>query len=750
MVDKLQLFTELALDKAMLYNENIKFQPELDPLNIWKEYSKSCLPVLNHLVILTELVFNRYQDEFIKSQERLKNNPQDYDNLVSKLQNLASTQLDFSILLHQYTLLSFKKEISNELDVDGSDIQELDDILISLNHLNFTGNIAFNDDLPQSVVSPIQNYILDIRENEKLLRDFLLIGNNSTFMESNFEICSNAYNHIGQYYIKRLSKITDRIGKSVWWEDPWLNVNINKMVLKTHDKFQQIWEGKSQSKEISSIIDRNQLLDIPTAKAKIIMFKSLYYYELGILNASKGLHRQSIKYFELIQSYEDKFNEILSHPLNEETRNLKFRFNNLMKKIKLVNHIVKLSSSINSIQRELIKGELTSITRIIEQIKKTQENFIPEVDLPFLSAVPGIYSSITHSLELQLKNTPSLDDINNTINQFLDNFLNRIDTAIIGLESKWEDSPAKETIENRCLRLNSILDEVNLLHETISLLPRSILHKDLLSNSLWIIKNLVISILYDYSALEHAESNPIIALLYKISAAHHAKIAYESEIDTKIHDKIPISRIKTQFFGTFTTSNMLEIRIYKLILEYLYINAISSNLTLAISQDPETVMDKEETIARISNSLDEPKIFFGLLGRMVQISDITLEFTESNETKVELLEFDEIKRQNILSKGVLAFYNSIKYLIMSSLTNKLSLDDEAMININNAIEEGFKSAKILDELTNIDPTSEFGKHVFSFAQLCQNLKNVELANSKPFVIPITDMMNLLKSMLFAL
>ena len=73
-----------------------------------------------------------------------------------------------------------------------------------------------------------------------------------------------------------------------------------------------------------------------------------------------------------------------------------------------------------------------------------------------------------------------------------------------------------------------------------------------------------------------------------------------------------------------------------------------------------------------------------------------------------------------------------------------------MININNAIEEGFKAAKILDDLTDIDATSEFGKHVFSFAQLCQNLKITEISNSKPFEIPITDMMNLLKSMLFAL
>ncbi len=749
MVDKLELFAELALDKAMLYNENIKFQPELDPINIWKEYSKSCLPVLNHLITLTELVFKRYQDEFTKSHERLKDNSDDYDYMISKLQNLSSTQLDFSVLLHQYTLLSFNKEISNELDVNGSDNQELEAILISLNHLNFTGNIAFNDELPQSVVSPIQNYILDIRENEKLLRDFLLIGNNTEFMESNAEICSNAYNHIGQYYMKRLSKITDRIGKSVWWEDPWLNVNINQMVLKTHRQFHQIWVDKTQSKEISSIIDRNHLLDIPTAKAKIIMYKLLYYYELGILNASKGLHRQSIKYFELIQSYEENFNEILSHPLNEETRNLKSRFNNLMKKIKLVNHIVKLSSYINSIQRELVKGELTSIAGIIEKINKTQANFIPEVDVPFLSAVPGIYTSITHLMELQLKNTPFIEDLNNTINQSLENFLNRIDTAIIGLESKWEET-TKETIESRSQRLKLILDEVNLLHETISLLPRSILHKDMLENSLWVLKNLVISILCDYNALEHTELNPIIGLLYKLSAAHHAKIAYKSEMETKIHDKIPVLRIKTQFFGTFTTSNMLEIKIYKLILEYLYINELSSNLTLAVTQDPDTVINKEETIKRIGNSLDEPKIFFDLLKRIVQISNSTTQFSENEGTKIEMKELDEIKRQNILARGVLTFYNSIKCLILSSLSNKLSLDDEAMIIINNAIGEGFKAAEIINELNIIDPESEFGKHVFSFAQLCQNIKNTELANSKPFVIPITDMMNLLKTMLFAL
>ena len=109
MVDKLELFTKLALDKAMLYNENIKFQPELDPTNIWKEYSKSCLPVLNHILTLTELVFKRYQDEFTKDNNKLKGNPEDYDIMISKLQNLASTHLDFSILLHQYTASSLKK-----------------------------------------------------------------------------------------------------------------------------------------------------------------------------------------------------------------------------------------------------------------------------------------------------------------------------------------------------------------------------------------------------------------------------------------------------------------------------------------------------------------------------------------------------------------------------------------------------------------------------------------------------------------
>ena len=144
------------------------------------------------------------------------------------------------------------------------------------------------------------------------------------------------------------------------------------------------------------------------------------------------------------------------------------------------------------------------------------------------------------------------------------------------------------------------------------------------------------------------------------------------------------------------------------------------------------------------------KIFFDLLKRTVQISASTTAFSDNGETKIEMEEIDEIRRQNILSRGVLTFYNSVKYLIISSLTNKLSLQDEALININNAIEEGFKAAEILNELNIIDPKSEFGKHVFSFAQLCQNLKNTELVNSKPFVIPITDMMSLLKTMLFAL
>lgn len=713
----------IEIQKEQLYEDILFKYDENDVKIIWKEFIGETIPKLERILLITRTLFTRYFDEFNKDAKNQKDGELNKE-LLDKIADILQLLLENTLLLDQY--LHIMKEDENALHSD------LLKILVS-NELQkqFIGGLFFSTKLPKTVLkklSPLVSEQYKVTQLDSLLKNLKQQSEESTI---EIEIVMKRNLNKGKFYLYNVEETIQKITDDWWWDDTILFSSIydeaNYYLTKSH---------LLQNGEIKEI----ETLYLPLTKAKNILRKSRFNYENGIKTASKGIHKQALRYFRLVlKSTEIGLQSLVGS--SEEMKELRVEFESINAKTKLLELIAQLTSQLNSISKKILMNDKEAILKSLGEIKHLTQNYTPVIEVRYLSNLPDIFDALASTLELLISLGKEYDELSEEMNYRLLQFNARIDVAITQLINQLEDLKKFKDILDTKMAISQLIQDCDILIETASFIPISIIERITTIRRLNTLKNLALSINEDIKAYEANDKNIIKVLIHKARANYYAE---ESLKSTKQQNSksLPMERIIAQFNGSYVSAYLNEIEIYQLNIQYLCINEILPKM-ISILANPSSV----ENIEKLRDELWSDSNFTGMLNLIKADCQKLLEHKQNNNNyQLTGMNWEEIEdRFNIIS-GLIDFYESIKFATLGSVATLLEKFDDANIFYTQAQDMAFAASTPLKEVHN-EHSAEYANHVFSFAQFTQDSANKAKLRSK-IRLPVQEIIKLFRDMIF--
>lgn len=713
----------IEIQKEQLYEDILFKYDENDVKIIWKEFIGETIPKLERILLITRTLFTRYFDEFNKDAKNQKDGELNKE-LLDKIADILQLLLENTLLLDQY--LHIMKEDENALHSD------LLKILVS-NELQkqFIGGLFFSTKLPKTVLkklSPLVSEQYKVTQLDSLLKNLKQQSEEST---NEIEIVMKRNLNKGKFYLYNVEETIQKITDDWWWDDTILFSSIydeaNYYLTKSH---------LLQNGEIKEI----ETLYLPLTKAKNILRKSRFNYENGIKTASKGIHKQALRYFRLVlKSTEIGLQSLVGS--SEEMKELRVEFESINAKTKLLELIAQLTSQFNSISKKILMNDKEAILKSLGEIKHLTQNYTPVIEVRYLSNLPDIFDALASTLELLISLGKEYDELSEEMNYRLLQFNARIDVAITQLINQLEDLKKFKDILDTKMAISQLIQDCDILIETASFIPISIIERITTIRRLNTLKNLALSINEDIKAYEANDKNIIKVLIHKARANYYAE---ESLKSTKQQNSksLPMERIIAQFNGSYVSAYLNEIEIYQLNIQYLCINEILPKM-ISILANPSSV----ENIEKLRDELWSDSNFTGMLNLIKADCQKLLEHKQNNNNyQLTGMNWEEIEdRFNIIS-GLIDFYESIKFATLGSVATLLEKFDDANIFYTQAQDMAFAASTPLKEVHN-EHSAEYANHVFSFAQFTQDSANKAKLRSK-IRLPVQEIIKLFRDMIF--
>lgn len=713
----------IEIQKEQLYEDILFKYDENDVKIIWKEFIGETIPKLERILLITRTLFTRYFDEFNKDAKNQKDGELNKE-LLDKIADILQLHLENTLLLDQY--LHIMKEDENALHSD------LLKILVS-NELQkqFIGGLFFSTKLPKTVLkklSPLVSEQYKVTQLDSLLKNLKQQSEEST---NEIEIVMKRNLNKGKFYLYNVEETIQKITDDWWWDDTIL--------------FSSIYDEANYYLTKSLLLQNGEIKEIetlylPLTKAKNILRKSRFNYENGIKTASKGIHKQALRYFRLVlKSTEIGLQSLVGS--SEEMKELRVEFESINAKTKLLELIAQLTSQYNSISKKILMNDKEAILKSLGEIKHLTQNYTPVIEVRYLSNLPDIFDALASTLELLISLGKEYDELSEEMNYRLLQFNARIDVAITQLINQLEDLKKFKDILDTKMAISQLIQDCDILIETASFIPISIIERITTIRRLNTLKNLALSINEDIKAYEANDKNIIKVLIHKARANYYAE---ESLKSTKQQNSksLPMERIIAQFNGSYVSAYLNEIEIYQLNIQYLCINEILPKM-ISILANPSSV----ENIEKLRDELWSDSNFTGMLNLIKADCQKLLEHKQNNNNyQLTGMNWEEIEdRFNIIS-GLIDFYESIKFATLGSVATLLEKFDDANIFYTQAQDMAFAASTPLKEVHN-EHSAEYANHVFSFAQFTQDSANKAKLRSK-IRLPVQEIIKLFRDMIF--
>ncbi len=738
-----KIFNVLELRENLL-NKHIELGDKQSIKLLWNEFSSENINLLFDLTQLSEFIYLRFSDEFIKDRSKNDNNIE--DELITRMRETIITHLDIVLLIKLYTLMSLDETIfdiyKTSEKLAGINSNNIDRLIKLSDNVTKLLLMTFDEKNPKQVLEPINSILAGLlRQRENQIKYELL---NTPEKDFSIGLGQIYYDQINFYMEKVLNRI-DKITNDWLWYDPNLIIYTNEMILYNVKQVKKYWNDKIDDKDILSKLDKIKLLSEPQSQALIIWNQMMYYYTVGINLANNGLHNQAIKFFERIVNERDNFNSVLKYPTTAYTKSLKSEFDFFVKKVKLVLQIAQMTSVFNKVYRRLMQQKYSDLPDLLNKIKGYKQEMEPEVDIKILSAMPDLYESIVNSLKFYISSEKSSDEIISMMEYLMDNFMKRINISTNNLEHKWIVEIEDLSIERRYDKIREYIAELDLFYEIIALIPIYMYRKEEIRQQIKILQNLALSVYYDLKSFKSEDTNPVLSFIQKAVAAWHASEANQI-FEQNMLINIPQERLLLHYHGSFITLRTLYIKITKYILQYLYINDVQANIQLVLQYDVSFITDKDSFIKKINANLNHPKRYYDILEQIYYLSQELIEFREKHEKIIAKIDWDEIYVKYYLSSGIKIFHDAVKHLLTAYWLNELSIREDAIIEIEQAKTFAFQASEQLSNLNKYSK-SNYSTNAYSFAQLCQDIEN-SLRNGKSFKPPIIELLKFIKDMIF--
>ncbi|MCY3410361.1 MAG: hypothetical protein INQ03_01880 [Candidatus Heimdallarchaeota archaeon] len=708
----------LQRQKDRLLHDVMLKQDEKEISIRWTEYIEFCIPVLDKINNLTQLLFKRYYDEFSKDEK-----PE--QTLLEKIRNLLTMIFENTLLSDQYlqylNAMKSRKAIYMRYYIN------------NLLYKNFLAELFYQKDFPTAAleeIAPIMRENLKIENYNKILEKLDTIPE---IKEENNELVKYAFKTKSDYYLLHISRKIKEICVTWWWDDYTLQSSIYNLA-KDH---------LTSSNELNNATEDSQSINLCLSMSKGIMSKCKFLYFKGIRTAQEGIHKQSMRYFEQVLNAAKVGYVYLTDTSDKRIVEIVEEFDKIIEKTRLVFLISQLTSHYNSISKNILINNKQNILSKLHEIKVLSEDYEPEIEIKYLSALPDLFIALASTLELLLSLGKEYDELSEELNHRLRLFANRLDVATNQIAKKLDAMNEINNLQTTRAELMAIKEDLTILLETISFVPISIIERISTIKRIETLQALTESIINDLIAFEHRDQNNILTLIHKGNANYYAHRSM-SLLEDQPSGKLPRERIYAQYTGSLISGYQNEIELYELNLQYSCINIILPKFLIILTGN---VIEKQ--IVEIKNSLDEDESFTDMLNQIeADCARLLQERVNKNIPLLSGIKWESISEKYILVQSINFFYQAIKLAILGSVSSQHSKFSMAHDNFLDAKAKAYLAVNPLEKSQN-SQFIELSTHIFSFAQFCQDsASNTEMEGK--VMLPVQEVVKLFRDMIFNL
>ncbi len=610
----------------------------------------------------------------------------------------------------------------------------------------FLNSLFYNNEDPNDFLSNLTPYLAEINKLNQKQR-YVQILNSLKKQDDNISFANiELFDLEGQFFLQTLKPYFSVLQGNWWINDLMTEYFLQALGIENLDLVVKSW-NQNPTHELASRIEQIKSSQLTIGESTRDFLKCKLFLNLAISNAKSNYHEVALQYLEASLTIE-KLREIISdHPdlYSRETRDdIEFHFQRII----IARQILQLQTRFSDLIISLQEGnDFLSNSSLIAEIHDIIKKSTAIIEIPYISAIPNLYSSMMHTIEFMISLNKPVKEINEKCTEILGTFSSRVSVAISQITSSLRNLAQETQKENLKESTDKFLKECEILFFAVALLPSDSKDKERLIDTLDCLINLCFSIQNEIKALETEDINKLQELIYKTRAYHFANQSklLSSNLNS---DTIPIDRIRAHYSGSYISAHTIQMHLYQLTTQYLCLSHALPTLFLTISIDENVFSSNNEVLSNILDIFETVDPFIEMINQIKQDCENLLDHKENIGSILEQVKWDQIIFRKILISGITTFFESIKNIILGLWSSKLGLYDQAKLNVDDATSLAFKSAEILQSEED-SRLADFSQHIFSFGQLSQGISQ-NTKKAKLTDLPSQNLFKLFRDMVFAI
>lgn len=735
----LKQFVLMEMENERLYYSFIQIDELNEISNRWLEFSKYCANSLSDVASLAHLIYERFLDEWRRDKEQIAKDAERNKELVSKIESLQEFQMQVAILMIQYAtmvnkgIFGFTSNDSCHAHIDGYKILDQ----ISTTYFDSTHPRASDIEaimLTLLLLNQKRNLIKLLEETEGV--DSLTIIQEKVKKEV-------AQADLNSLFIAELLKI---IGTDWWWPDPIvLHFVYNRSLHALNQAAELLSEDASDPEMILNQIN-NEKIPIVTAKSNMALVE--HYERLIYEAAAHNNFKAVVEYCNIIIGLEDEALELLSKVEDKE------KSGELLEQIKAITRFHKFLHDLAEIaanvaiiiDKSIQKHENVNIKEETKLVKENIEQIGSTMDLSYLNSVPLTYTAYLLEILLALEQGKApfeaLKIAEKVIDKFIHHLIELVSEIVGELQEIIYQSNGKRTI-----KINSLLEELESIKLSCYFLPEHPKKEDLIADILCL-EHLARSYLVEeFTAIEGI--NDVLNLVYHAKAYYHTSKALEI-VERSKFKLIPKNFVEHRYSEAFVKGEEIELRLFTLARQYLFLNVIIDKLILASKIADAMDSSKENYLEIIERLFGDFELFELLTERMSDICTELLNHRQLFQEITDQVNWTAIEARRYFLQALLSLLNGTKTAILACAANNskdtyksISLLDKSAKEVGQAYDYLKPIAHYDEKFTSLANNSyEYGLF------LKEQERKIRAGDTIKIDMPLNQILSLLKELTF--
>jgi len=732
-------FVLMEMERARLYRSFI----EVDELNEissnWLEFSNFCASSLSNVASLSNLLYQRFLDEWKRDQEQIALDEKRKENLEAKIENLQEFQMQLAILMNLYSdivnngIFNYPSNSFSPEYIEAYSI--LDRITTTYFDSTHPRASTIEDIMLSFLLLNQKEHLINLLEQDKRLQEKMSLLEEKAVYEQTLA-------DFDALFTSRLVKL---VGEQWWWYDPIAIHFSYERSIKHLEKAIKFYNEMPEDPEMHANKIKEQKIPILNARKNIAL--SDHYSRLIHEAAKNNNFKAAVEYLNIVLGLEKEALNCIEGEI-EKTGDLAALRGELSKRTahsQFLHKIATISWEFSLLidgSMELQKKEF--VKRIDELIGKVQDSRY-STNIIYLSNVPIIYLSCLQQMKIAALEKKSPYDATKSSERSIKFFINQLLVAIKELTEKIEKIIESEE-EGDIEKIENILKHLESLKLAFYFLPE-INEKEEGTKEIEALEFLTLSYLTEKQISRIARrTNEVIILIYHAKAYYYASKALEIAQQSNIKI-IPRKWIEKRYSETFIKGIDIELQLFGLTRQYLFLNVVIEKFLSSFRIATEI---KNPNYYKMINSMYEKlELFKKLTKRIADDCNELLNHKELFTTITENINWNAIEGKKLFALSLVEYLKATEKAILGYGAHNSGDIYKAITYFNEASRSALSASEVLAPIASKnEEIATIAKQSYEYNLLLKELERKVREKGKLQEFPFTKVLELMKQLAF--